>query len=139
LHKQGRQINFLEFAMSLYESTFVTRQDISRADVNKIIDSFTDILKQNGGKVVKNEYWGLRNLAYKIKKNRKGHYVMLAIDASHAAIKELERNMHLHEDVIRTLTVHVNAIEEGPSAMLQKSGRDDEGNTETSDVFEGAA
>jgi len=113
--------------MSLYESTFVTRQDVSRADVNKLIDAFTDIISQGKGKVIKNEYWGLRNLAYRIKKNRKGHYVMLAIDAPHAAIKELERNMGLHEDVIRHLTVHVDSIDEGPSPMMQKAGRDEEG------------
>jgi len=112
--------------MPLYESTFVTRQDVSRADVNKLVETFTEVLKQHGGKVIKHEYWGLRNLAYKIKKNRKGHYVMLAIDASHEAIKELERNMHIHEDVIRNLTVHVDSIEEGPSAMMQKPGRDEE-------------
>ena len=112
--------------MALYESTFVTRQDVSRADVTKLVDTFTDIVTQNGGKIVKHEYWGLRNLAYKIKKNRKGHYVMLALDAPHAAVKELERNIHLHEDIIRSLTVHVDSIEEGPSAMMQKSTRDDE-------------
>ncbi len=112
--------------MSLYESTFVVRQDVSRADVTKLVDTFTDIVKQHGGNVVKHEYWGLRNLAYKINKNRKGHYVMLALDASHDAMKELERNIHLHEDIIRTLTVRVDSIEEGPSAMMQKSGRDDE-------------
>jgi small subunit ribosomal protein S6 len=117
--------------MSLYESTFVTRQDVSRADVNKLIETFTDIVKQGEGKVIKHEYWGLRNLAYRIKKNRKGHYVMLAIDAPHAAIKELERNMGLHEDVIRHLTVHVDSIEEGPSPMMQKAGRDEEGGGES--------
>jgi small subunit ribosomal protein S6 len=126
--------------MPLYESTFVTRQDVSRSDVNKLVETFTEILKQNGGKVVKNEYWGLRNLAYKIKKNRKGHYVMLGIDATHAAIKELERNMHIHEDVIRNLTVHVESIEEGPSAMMQKSSRDDEATPDVVDsTLEGAA
>jgi len=124
--------------MPLYESTFVTRQDVSRQDVTKLVDTFTDIVTQNGGKVVKHEYWGLRNLAYRIKKNRKGHYVMLAIDASHAAVKELERNIHLHEDVIRSLTVHVDSIEEGPSAMMQKPGRDDEVSPVES-TFEGAA
>lgn len=112
--------------MPLYESTFVVRQDVSRGDVNKLVDTFSDIVKKNDGKVVKNEYWGLRNLAYKINKNRKGHYVMLALDASHEAVKELERNIRLHEDVIRNLTVSVDAIEEGPSVMLQKSGRDEE-------------
>ncbi|HEU5047133.1 MAG TPA: 30S ribosomal protein S6 [Rickettsiales bacterium] len=122
--------------MPLYESTFVVRQDVSRADVTKIAEFFTDIVKQQNGKVVKNEYWGLRNLAYKINKNRKGHYVMLGLNASHEAVKELERNIGLHEDVVRHLTVRVDAIEEGPSVMLQKSGRDEE---ETSQAFEGAA
>lgn len=116
--------------MSFYESTFVTRQDVSRGDVNKLIDTFVEIIQHAGGKVIKHEYWGLRNLAYRIKKNRKGHYVMLAIDAPHAAIKELERNMGLHEDIIRHLTVHVDSIEEGPSAMMQKSGRDEEGGSD---------
>lgn len=113
--------------MPLYESTFVVRQDVSRADVTKHIEAFSDIVTQNGGKVVKSEYWGLRNLAYRIKKNRKGHYVMLALDAPYEAVKELERNLGIHEDIIRTLTVRVDAIEEGPSAMMQKAGRDEEG------------
>ena len=112
--------------MPLYESTFVVRQDVSRNDVTKLTDSFSEIVKQNGGKVVKSEYWGLRNLAYKINKNRKGHYVMLGLDAEHAAVKELERNIRLHEDVIRNLTVSVDSIEEGPSVMLQKTSRDEE-------------
>lgn len=123
--------------MPLYESTFVVRQDVSRADVTKLVETFSDIIAQGGGKVVKNEYWGLRNLAYRIKKNRKGHYVMLALDAPYEAVKELERNMGIHEDVIRTLTVRVDAIEEGPSAMMQKSTRDDD-STDTS-ALEGAA
>lgn len=113
--------------MPLYESTFVVRQDVSRADITKLIDSFSEIVKQHGGSVVKNEYWGLRNLAYRINKNRKGHYVMLALDAPHEAVKELERNIGLHEDVIRHLTVRVEKIEEGPSIMLQKAARDEEG------------
>ncbi len=125
--------------MSFYESTFVTRQDVSRGDVNKLVDTFSEIIKTGGGKVVKHEYWGLRNLAYKIKKNRKGHYVLLAIDAPHDAIKELERNMRIHEDVIRNLTVHVDSIEEGPSAMMQKPGRDDETVPELEAVLDGAA
>lgn len=126
--------------MSLYESTFVTRQDVSRADVNKLVETFTGIIQQQDGKIIKHEYWGLRNLAYRIKKNRKGHYVMLAIDAPHAAIKELERNMGLHEDIIRHLTVHVDSIEEGPSPMMQKSGRDEEASeAPVEQAVEGAA
>lgn len=112
--------------MPLYESTFVVRQDVSRADVTKLVETFSAIIAQGGGKVVKDEYWGLRNLAYRIKKNRKGHYVMLALDAPYEAVKELERNMGIHEDVIRTLTVRVDAIEEGPSAMMQKTTREEE-------------
>jgi len=112
--------------MPFYEVTFVVRQDVSRADVAKLSDEFSAIVTGQNGKVVKNEYWGLRNLAYKINKNRKGHYVMLALDTEPAALKELERNIGLHEDVIRTLTVRVDAIEEGPSVMLQKSSRDDD-------------
>ena len=124
--------------MPLYESTFVVRQDVSRADVSKLTDTFAEFITAGGGKIVKNEYWGLRNLAYRIKKNRKGHYVMLALDASFDAVKEMERNMGIHEDVIRTLTVRVDAHEEGPSAMMQKSGRDDD-STETAAPLEGAA
>lgn len=124
--------------MPLYESTFVVRQDVSRADVTKHIETFSAIITQNGGKVVKNEYWGLRNLAYRIKKNRKGHYVMLALDAPFEAVKELERNLGIHEDIIRTLTVRVEAIEEGPSAMMQKSGRDEE-SSDSAAPLEGAA
>lgn len=112
--------------MPLYESTFITRQDLSRADITKISDSFISIVEQGGGKVVKNEYWGLRNLAYRIRKNRKGHYAMLAIDAPVAAVKEMERNMGINEDIIRSLTVRVETIEEGPTAMMQQSrSRDD--------------
>ena len=112
--------------MSLYESTFITRQDLSRQDITKLTDSLTAIVEQGGGKIVKNEYWGIRSLAYRIRKNRKGHYTMLAIDAPPAAISEMERNMRINEDIIRTLTVRVEAIEEGPSAMMQQSrGRDE--------------
>ncbi len=107
--------------MPLYESTLITRQDLSRQDVSKLTDSLTEILEQGGGKVVKNEYWGLRSLAYRIRKNRKGHYAMLAIDAPAAAIKEMERNIRINEDVVRTLTVRVDSIEEGPSVMMQQA------------------
>lgn len=112
--------------MPLYESTFITRQDLSRADINKLTDSFTTIVEQGGGKIVKNEYWGLRSLSYRIRKNRKGHYAMLAIDAPAPAVKEMERNMRINEDIIRSLTVRVETIEEGPTAMMQQSrSRDD--------------
>jgi small subunit ribosomal protein S6 len=113
--------------MPLYESTFITRQDLSKQDITKLADGFATIIEQGGGKVVKNEYWGLRSLAYRIRKNRKGHYTMLAIDAPAPAVKEMERNMRINEDIIRTLTVRVENIEEGPTAMMQQSRGRDEG------------
>jgi small subunit ribosomal protein S6 len=111
--------------MPYYESTFIARQDMSKQDVTGLADTFTDIIKKGGGKVVKNEYWGLKSLAYKINKSRKGHYTMLAIDAPAAAVKELERNMGISEDVIRALTIRVEEIEEGPSVMLNQNKRDE--------------
>ena len=113
--------------MPLYESTFITRQDLSRQDITKLTESMGAIVAQGGGKIVKDEYWGLRNLAYKINKSRKGHYVMLAIDAPAPAVKEMERNLRHNEDVIRMLTVRVDALEEGPSVMMSQSrAREDE-------------
>jgi small subunit ribosomal protein S6 len=112
--------------MPLYEATFITRQDLSRQDVSKLSESLGSIIEQGGGKVVKNEYWGLRSLAYRIRKNRRGHYNMLAVEAPAAAIKEMERNMRINEDIIRGLTIRVDAIEEGPSAMMQQSRGSDE-------------
>ncbi|MBX6323307.1 MAG: 30S ribosomal protein S6, partial [Rhodospirillaceae bacterium] len=105
--------------MSFYENVFIARQDLSGAQAEALADHFAEILSQNGGTVTKREYWGLRTLAYRIKKNRKGHYVLLNLDAPAAAVQEMERNMRLHEDVLRHLTVRVDELEEGPSAMLQ--------------------
>ena len=122
--------------MPLYESTFIARQDLSRQDVNKISDSFISIVEQGGGKVVKNEYWGLRSLAYRIRKNRKGHYAMLAIDAPIAAVKEMERNMGINEDIVRALTVRVDVIEEGPTAMMQQSRSRDDYNSDSTEAPE---
>lgn len=111
--------------MAFYESTFIARQDMSKQDVTKLADDFTAIIKTGGGKVVKSEYWGLRSLAYKINKSRKGHYNMLAIDAPTAAVKELERVMGHNEDVIRAVTIRVEEIEEGPSVMMNQNRRDE--------------
>jgi small subunit ribosomal protein S6 len=113
--------------MAFYESTFITRQDLTRQDITKLADSLVAIVEQGGGKVVKNEYWGLRSLTYRIQKNRKGHYTMLAIDAPPAAIKEMERNMRINEDIIRALTVRLDEMPEGPSVMMQQSRGRDEG------------
>jgi small subunit ribosomal protein S6 len=116
--------------MPLYESTFIARQDLSRQDITKLTESMSAIVAQGGGQVVKDEYWGLRNLAYKIKKSRKGHYVMLAIDAPAPAVKEMERNLRHNEDVIRLLTIRVDALEESPSAMMQQSRAREDGTPE---------
>lgn len=112
--------------MSLYESTFITRQDLSKQDVTKLAESLCAIIEKSGGKVVKNEYWGLKNLSYRINKNRKGHYTMLAIEAAAPAVHEMERNMRINEDIIRALTIRVDEMEEGPSCMMQQArSRDD--------------
>jgi small subunit ribosomal protein S6 len=112
--------------MSLYENIFIARQDISGAQVDALADTFTQLVADNGGEIKKREYWGLRNLAYRMRKNRKGHYVLLNIDGPPAAIAELERTMRINEDVIRYLTIRVDALEEGPSVIMQSRGsRDD--------------
>ena len=114
--------------MALYEHTFIARQDISNAQAESLIEHFGQILADNGGTVVGTEYWGLRTLAYKINKNRKGHYGYMRTDAPAEAVHEMERLMKLHDDVMRVLTVRVEAHEEGPSAVIQaKSSRDDRG------------
>ncbi len=114
--------------MPLYECVFIARQDISSNQVEGLVGQFTGIIEENGGKVAKTEMWGLRNLAYKINKNRKGHYALLNLDAPAGAIHEMERNMRLSEDVIRYLTIRVEELEEGPSIVIQsKHSRDDRG------------
>ncbi len=105
--------------MALYESVFIARQDISSAQAEGLADTFAGIITSSGGTVAKKEYWGLRNLAYRIKKNRKGHYTLLNIDAPPAAISEMERNMRIHDDVLRFMTIRVEELEEAPSAILR--------------------
>ena len=112
--------------MSFYETVFIARQDISAAQVEALADTFTGIVAAQGGQVTKREYWGLRNLAYRIKKNRKGHYILFNLDAPPPAVNELERNMRINEDVLRYITVRVEALEEGPSAVMQNRGRSEE-------------
>ena len=114
--------------MRLYESVFIARQDITSAQVEAMADEFAEIITSAGGSIKKREYWGLRSLAYRIKKNRKGHYSLMNIDAPAAALAELERNMRLNEDVLRYMSIRVDEHEEGPSIMMQnKSNRDDRG------------
>jgi small subunit ribosomal protein S6 len=110
--------------MPFYENVFIARQDVTTAQVEALTDLFAGIITAQGGNVTKREYWGLKSLSYRIKKNRKGHYVLLNIDAPAAAVIEMERNMRIHEDLLRHLTVKVDELEEGPSAMLQSRGRD---------------
>jgi small subunit ribosomal protein S6 len=111
--------------MPLYENVFIARQDISAAQVEALADTFTALVAEHGGKVEKREYWGLRNLAYRVKKNRKGHYMLFNLDAPPIAVSELERNMRINEDVLRYLTIKVEELEAGPSAVLQNRGRDE--------------
>ncbi|MFW5680021.1 MAG: 30S ribosomal protein S6 [Pseudomonadota bacterium] len=112
--------------MPLYEHTFIARQDLSGQQAQTLGETFSQLVADNGGTVGKVEYWGLRNLTYRINKNRKGHYIFMNLEASSAAVDELERNLRLNEDVLRYLTVKVDAHEEGPSIVLQaKSSRDE--------------
>ena len=112
--------------MPLYEHIYLARQDVSPQQVEEMTNNLTEVLSQGGGKVTKNEYWGLKSLSYRIKKNRKAHYSLLNIDAPAPAVAEMERQMRINEDILRFMTVRVDELEEGPSAMLQKRDRDDE-------------
>ena len=117
--------------MAFYEHVFLARQDIQSAQVDALVDEYKKIIEDNGGKVTKTEYWGLKPLAYKIKKNRKAHYVLLNIDSPHPAVAEMERVEALSEDIIRTMTVRVDALDDGPSIMMQpkqERGRRDDRN-----------
>jgi small subunit ribosomal protein S6 len=111
--------------MPLYEHVFLARQDLAQAQVDALAENATKIISDNGGKVVKTETWGLRSLAYRIAKNRKAHYVALDLDAPPAAVAELERQSNINEDVIRFLTLRVDELEKGPSAMMRRSDRGD--------------
>lgn len=111
--------------MPLYEHVFLARQDLAQAQVDALAENATQIIESQQGKVTKVESWGLRSLAYKIAKNRKAHYVMLNIDAPAGVVAELERQTQINEDIIRYMTVRVDALEGGPSAMMRKGDRGD--------------
>lgn len=114
--------------MALYECVLIARQDISAAQAESLGETFAKIIKDNGGDVPKTEYWGLKTLAYKINKNRKGHYILFNIDAPAPAVLEMERNMGLNEDVLRYMTVRVDALDPNPSMMMQtRNERGDRG------------
>lgn len=109
--------------MPFYEHVYLARQDLAPAQVEGLTEAFTQIITELEGKVVSHEYWGLRNIAYRIQKNRKAHYVLLNIEAPATAIQELERQVALNEDVIRYQTIRVDELEEGPSAIMRKPER----------------
>ena len=110
--------------MPLYEHVFLARQDLSQAQVDTLAAAATGIIEANQGKVVKTETWGLKSLAYKIKRNRKAHFVLLNLDAPGDAVAELERQTQINEDVIRYMTIRVDELEQGPSAMMRRGERD---------------
>ena len=110
--------------MPLYEHVFLARQDLSQAQVDALAATATEIVETNQGKVTKTETWGLKSLAYKIKRNRKAHFVMLNIEAPAGVVAELERQIAINEDIIRWLTIRVDEHEGGPSVMMRKSDRE---------------
>ena len=106
--------------MPLYEHVMIARQDLSNSQAESLIEHFGTVLADNDGKLLETEYWGVKTMAYKINKNRKGHYALLRTDAPAPAVQEMERLMRLHEDVMRVLTIKVDAHEDGPSIQMQK-------------------
>jgi len=111
--------------MTTYEHVFIARQDVSPQQVDALVEAFKGVITEGGGQVGKTEYWGLRNMAYRIRKNRKGHYVLMNIDAAPATVKEMERQMGIHEDILRFMTLRTESMDEKPSAMMQS--REDRG------------
>jgi small subunit ribosomal protein S6 len=112
--------------MPLYEHVYLARQDVSAQQVEELTKQFTTVIEGLGGKVTKNEYWGVKSLNFRIRKNRKAHFTLLNVDAPPAALVEVERQQRINEDVLRYLTVRVEELEEGPSAMMRKVERDRE-------------
>src|SRR2546423_5721968 len=110
--------------MPLYEHVFLARQDVSGQQVEALTEQFKGVIEQNGGKIAKVEPWGLKSLSYRIRKNRKAHFTLMNVDAPPAALAEVEPQQRLNEDVLRYLTIRVDAHEEAPSAMMRKADRD---------------
>ena len=106
--------------MPLYEHVMIARQDLSNTQAEALIEHFGSVLADNEGKLLESEYWGVKTMAYKINKNRKGHYAFLRSDAPATAVQEMERLMRLHDDVMRALTIKVDEHKEGPSVQMQK-------------------
>jgi len=113
--------------MPLYEHVFLARQDASAQQVEDLTKQFQGVIEGLGGKVTKNEYWGVKSLSFRIRKNRKAHFTFLNVDAPPAAINEIERQERLNEDVLRFMTVRVDELEEGPSVMMRKADREERG------------
>jgi small subunit ribosomal protein S6 len=111
--------------MAYYEHVLIARQDISPQQVDALIEDITRTVQDLGGTISKNEYWGLRNLAYRVRKNRKGHYCLLNIDAPAEAVHELERRQRINEDVLRFITIRVDELDEEPSPVLARRDRDE--------------
>jgi small subunit ribosomal protein S6 len=112
--------------MPLYEHVYLARQDISAQQVDELTGQFKGVIEQLGGKIAKTEYWGVKSLSYRIRKNRKAHFTLLNVEAPPAALAEIERQERLNEDVLRFITIRVDEHEAGPSAMMRKSDRDRE-------------
>lgn len=110
--------------MPLYEHVFLARQDLSQQQVDELTAHYKGVIEQMGGNVAKAEYWGVKSLTYRIRKNRKAHFTLLNVDAPPAAIGEVERQQHINEDVLRAMTIRVEQLEAGPSAMMRKVDRD---------------
>ncbi len=110
--------------MPLYEHVFLARQDLSQQQVDELTNRYKGVIEQMGGSVPKVEYWGVKSLTYRIRKNRKAHFTLLNVDAPAAAVSEVERQQHISEDVLRALTVRVDELEAAPSAMMRKVDRD---------------
>ena len=112
--------------MPLYEHVYLARQDVSAQQVEELTAQYKGVIEQLGGTVAKTEYWGVKSLTFRMRKNRKAHFTLMNIDAPPAAVAEIERQERINEDVLRYLTVRVNEHEEGPSAMMRKADRDRE-------------
>ena len=110
--------------MAFYETVFIARQELSQKQVNELTEDFCKFITDGKGKVHKTEYWGLRTLAYRINKNRKGHYVLIETDTNPEALLEMERNLRLSEDVLRYMTIKEEELSKGPSVMMEKGGKD---------------
>ena len=111
--------------MPLYEHVFLARQDVTAQQVEGFVDQYKAVIEQNGGRVEKTEVWGVKSLAYRIKKNRKAHFTMFSLDAPAPAVAEMERQMRINEDILRFMTIRVDALDAEPSVMMQKRERDE--------------